>query len=270
MSHKIKLLSLVIFATFISLYLNIYKTTLKKRAIISNQIIGDNNYIPKIYCMIIINKENVKEKGKLIYESWASLCDSYQFISLISDDIKTKNQSEIDLNGIKVVQPPGLDQDTYDSLTEKVFYAFKYVYEKYNNYDWYLKVDEDTFIFVNNLRNFLKTKNPNDPVTFGYDYKVYVDSGYHSGGAGYVLSKEALTRLGKKLNEDFSFCPNSGSEDVDIAECLRMLNVYPEKSIDDFGRERFHPLDLVSHYEGDIPDWLLEYASNPVKNVTII
>ena len=36
--------------------------------------------------------------------------------------------------------------------------------------------------------------------------------GYHSGGAGYLLSKESLSRLGKKLNEDFKFCPDSGVE----------------------------------------------------------
>ncbi len=132
-----------------------------------------------------------------------------------------------------------------------------------------MKADEDTFIFVNNLRNFLKSKNPNEPVTFGYDYRVYVDSGYHSGGAGYILSKESLLRLGSKLNEDFAFCPNSGSEDVDVADCLRMLNVFPEKSIDEFGRERFHPLNLETHYGGNFPDWLYEYASNPIKNVII-
>jgi glycoprotein-N-acetylgalactosamine 3-beta-galactosyltransferase len=61
---------------------------------------------------------------------------------------------------------------------------------KYNNkYDWYLKADDDTFVFVDNLRLFLNDKNPNLPVDYGYDFKVKVEGGYHSGGGGYVLSK---------------------------------------------------------------------------------
>ena len=47
-----------------------------------------------------------------------------------------------------------------------------------------------------------------------------------------------------------SFLYILGTEDVDIARCLRRLGVYPNKSIDDFGRERFHPLSISGHYNG--------------------
>jgi glycoprotein-N-acetylgalactosamine 3-beta-galactosyltransferase len=260
MSHKIKLFSIFIFAIFISLYLKAIK---ERERIAANRIIG-KNFIPKIFCMILIKNKDINLKARVIYESWASLCDNYQFVSFVSN---ANNQSELNYNGINVLNPPGLDQDTYDDLSEKVLYSFKYIYEKHHNYDWYLKVDDDTFIFVNNLRSFLKNKNPTRPVTYGYDFKVYVDFGYHSGGAGYVLSNKALSILGRKLNEDFNFCSNTGSEDIDVAVCLRTLNVYPDKSIDDSGRERFHPFDIISHFEGELPDWLFEYASNPVKIV---
>ena len=45
-------------------------------------------------------------------------------------------------------------------------------------------------------RNFLSTQDPDDPVHFGCKYKAIVkQEGYMSGGAGYVLSREAVKRF---------------------------------------------------------------------------
>ena len=41
-------------------------------------------------------------------------------------------------------------------------------------------------------RYFLQDKDPNTGVFYGRHFKPYVKNGYMSGGAGYVLSKEAL------------------------------------------------------------------------------
>ena len=96
---------------------------------------------------------------------------------------------------------------------------------------------------MDNLREFISDKNASLPVTYGHDFKPYVEKGFHSGGAGYLLSKEAFQRFGKKLNgnRDWDYI---GAEDVDVARALRNLQVYPEKSLDSKGRERFHPFDI--------------------------
>lgn len=72
-----------------------------------------------------------------------------------------------------------------------------------------IKADDDTFIFVDNLKKFVSNKNSILPVTYGYDFKAIVEKGYHSWGAGYLMSNEAFRRIGSKLNEDFNYCPNS-------------------------------------------------------------
>ena len=84
-------------------------------------------------------------------------------------------------------------------LSHKVFLTVKHLYNKYNDYDWYLKADDDTFIFVDNLRQFVADKNSSSPVTFGYDFKVYIEKGYHSGGGGYLLSTKMFSNLVKLL-----------------------------------------------------------------------
>ena len=74
--------------------------------------------------------------------------------------------------------------------------AFKYVYEKhFEEADWFLKADDDTYVIVDNLRSFVGAKNTADPVYFGFNFKKHVRQGFMSGGAGYVLSKEAVRRF---------------------------------------------------------------------------
>ena len=186
------------------------------------------------------------------------------------DNSNTTLNTSIELTDpFPILQPANHNVEVYKKLTDKVYKTLRDVYLRYNDYDWYLKADDDTFIFVDNLKSFLKTKNSSQPVTYGYDFKIIVEGGYHSGGAGYVLSNEALKRIGPKLSPGDTFCPNKGIEDVDVAKCLRLLGVYPDKSIDEKGRERFHPFDVGSHLLGDYPDWYLQYASNPVQGVCL-
>jgi len=196
-------------------------------------------YNAKIFCIIMTTANNLELKARVIYDSWASKCDNHVFVSFIPHHTPSFERVELKYKNIfNVLKPEGLMIDQYDKLTDKVYKSFKDVYINHRNYDWYLKADDDTFIFNDNLRLFLADKNQNDPVTFGYHLKGY--GGFLSGGAGYVLSKESLQRLGSKLITNQKYCPNTGIEDVDVAQCLRSLGVFPSNSTDILGRERFH------------------------------
>jgi hypothetical protein len=96
---------------------------------------------------------------------------------------------------------------------------------------------------------------------------VIVKDGYHSGGSGYVISNEAFTRLGTQLNKNYKFCKNTGTEDVDVNDCMRSLGVTIERSVDDLGRPRFLVLSLMAHFWGHFPDWLLKYSKYPIQKV---
>ena len=48
---------------------------------------------------------------------------------------------------------------------------------------------------MENLRYMVRNYDPSEAIWFGCKYRPYVENGYMSGGAGYVLSREALDRF---------------------------------------------------------------------------
>ena len=56
--------------------------------------------------------------------------------------------------------------------------AFDLIYEKhFNEYDWFLKADDDTYVIMENLRYLLSKESPGEPVFFGHHFKPNVAQG---------------------------------------------------------------------------------------------
>ena len=92
-----------------------------------------------------------------------------------------------------------------------------------------MKADDDTYMIMENLRFMLTQYNSEEPWYFGAKFKKFVKSGYMSGGAGYVLSKEALRRFVTIGLQDTkgTYCrkDEKGPEDLNIGKCMEKLNV---------------------------------------------
>ena len=60
-------------------------------------------------------------------------------------------------------------EDGRDGLWTKVKLGFQHVYENhFDNFDWFMKADDDTFVIIENLKDMLSEYDTNDPIHFGH------------------------------------------------------------------------------------------------------
>ena len=191
-----------------------------------------------------------------------------------------------------------IDNEGRNSLWAKTKAAFTYVYEHYryiifyhyvvltkivifspfifrDEGDWFLKADDDTYVVMENLRYMLQPYNSSDPLYFGCKFKPYVSQGYMSGGAGYVLSKEALKRFVVQgvSDETGLICRHDGegAEDVELGKCMENLHVIAGDSRDALGRGRFFPFVPEHHLIPGLVGkdfWYWKYIYYPADEVS--
>ncbi len=128
---------------------------------------------PRILCLILTSPKNFLSRTRAINETWAPRCDRYFFIT--EHDRKTLKREQIKF--IKQVPIAPIKNITagYDHLTQKSTLAFLFAYENYlNDFEWFIKADDDTYLFVDHLKTFLSEQNSSEPVTFGYNFKVII------------------------------------------------------------------------------------------------
>uniref|UniRef100_A0A0K0FTL6 Glycoprotein-N-acetylgalactosamine 3-beta-galactosyltransferase 1 n=1 Tax=Strongyloides venezuelensis TaxID=75913 RepID=A0A0K0FTL6_STRVS len=210
----------------------------------------------KIFCYILTGKQNHKNRAIHVKATWAKRCNKYIFMSSVDDS----SLPSINLN----------ISEGRDHLWGKTKAAFKYAYDNYyDDYDWFLKADDDTYVIVENLRFLLMPHSPSEPIYFGCKFKPYVKQGYMSGGAGYILSKSALKKFVNEGLPDPKKCMSkeSGAEDVEMGKCLENVGVVAGDSRDSGGQHRFLPFSPNAHVnvEGKNPnDWIWKYTYYPL------
>lgn len=214
----------------------------------------------RVLCWVMTGPDNFEKKAKHVKATWGKRCNILLFMS-----------SEADDGTLPVIKLEGLHEGR-DNLWGKTMKAFEYVYEHYRDQaDWFMKADDDTFVVVENLRYMLEPYKPSEPIYFGCKFKPYVRQGYMSGGAGYVLSREALNRFVERAlkDKDHVICKTheyTGAEDVEIGKCLENVNVIAGDSRDSLGRGRFFPFVPEHHLiPGHVdPDfWYWKYIYYP-------
>lgn len=213
----------------------------------------------RVLCWVMTSPSNLQSKAKHVFATWGKRCSKILFMS-----------SETDSSGSLPVVNLSVSEGR-DNLWAKTKEAFKYVFDHHiSDYDWFAKLDDDTYLVVENLRYFLQDKDPNKPLYFGRRFKPYVDQGYMSGGAGYVLSKEAVRRFAEKAVKDTEHCRGDagGAEDLEMGKCLQAVGVEAADTRDELGRERFHPFVPEHHLiPGILPAdmWYWGYNYYPAK-----
>ncbi|XP_071549546.1 glycoprotein-N-acetylgalactosamine 3-beta-galactosyltransferase 1-like isoform X2 [Panulirus ornatus] len=240
----------------------------------------------RVLCWVMTNPKNHEKKARHVKATWARRCNKLVFIS--SEEDKTLGAVAVEVN------------EGRDHLWEKTKAAFMYVYNNhYNDADWFLKADDDTYVIVENLRYMLSPYDANQPIWFGCRFKKYVKQGYMSGaflnpmapitrfidkfvpilhahqeymsgGAGYVLSREALRKFVEEAIPNPKKCrqDHAGAEDVEIGKCMQNVGVRAGDSRDSLGRGRFFPFvpehHLVPGHIGP-KNWYWDWIYYPSK-----
>ncbi|XP_004534046.1 glycoprotein-N-acetylgalactosamine 3-beta-galactosyltransferase 1 [Ceratitis capitata] len=172
----------------------------------------------RVLCMVLTTPAQHQARAAHVKATWGKRCTRLVFLS---------SETDVDLGAISVVSKT---HDTYDLLWYKIRQGLRHVYVRYyGDYDWYLKADDDTYVIMENLRYSLYPYQSDMPLVFGYEL-LQQNVTYMSGGAGYVLSKEALYRAVNFgfLNE--TLCPPANyalPEDYSMSICLQNVGVLP-------------------------------------------
>ncbi|XP_072029284.1 glycoprotein-N-acetylgalactosamine 3-beta-galactosyltransferase 1-like [Amphiura filiformis] len=208
----------------------------------------------RILCWVMTNPANLHKKTIHIKATWAKRCNKILYIS---------SEVDPDFPTVKVKSKEGRNY-----LWQKTRHTFQLLYEEYlDEADWFIKADDDTFLILENLRYLLSGYDPSEPIYFGRKFKPYVQQGYMSGGAGYVVSRAGVKNLVEKVFTDSRKCKSGdfvgGAEDVEIGKCLQNAGVKAGDSRDPNGRDRFHPFIPEHHLvPGIVPNkfWYWNYV----------
>lgn len=206
----------------------------------------------RILCWVMTGPSNLEKKARHVKATWTRHCNMVVFMSSVDDP---------DFPTVGLGTKEGRDQ-----LYWKTIRAFHYAYERHiQEADWFLKADDDTYVVVDNLRWVLANHTPDEPIYFGRRFKPFAKQGYMSGGAGYVLSREALRRFVKGF-EDKVCTHTSSVEDLALGQCMEKVGVLAGDSRDNLIRETFHPFVPEQQLTAKFPKsfWYWGYCYYPV------
>lgn len=196
-------------------------------------------------CMIMTRISNWNTRGKAVRNTWAKRCHRAVFFYT-----KVANWSTSEVS--KEPNAVGLDvPDGRGHLTRKTFSALEYSYKKFApEADYFLKADDDTYVIMENLQKIISKLN-STLLYLGRRINNLLPKGYNSGGAGYIISREAVKLMLTNRSSIPNDCPKDGAiEDFDIGKCLAKLGIYPEDELDETGRLTFHsdnPLKVLQN-----------------------
>ncbi|KAK1801884.1 hypothetical protein P4O66_022511, partial [Electrophorus voltai] len=206
----------------------------------------------RILCWVMTGPSNLQSKARHVRATWSRHCNTVLFMSSEED------------RGFPTV---GLGTgEGREQLYRKTIRAFHYALKNHGeDADWFLKADDDTFVVVDNLRWLLANHSAGEPIYYGKRFKPYAKQGYMSGGAGYVLSKEALRRFVEGFRT--KVCTHTTSvEDLAMGQCLEKMGVLAGDSRDTLHRETFHPFVPEHHLTGRFSKtfWYWNYCYYPI------
>ena len=122
---------------------------------------------PRILCFVMTHSGSHPTKVRAVLDTWGMRCDRL---------VVASNVTDAELGTIALKTPA-----TYELLWDRLNETLHFIWERYQheNHDWYLKVDDDSYVIMENLKHFVSEKEREQstvknevssqlPLIFGY------------------------------------------------------------------------------------------------------
>jgi hypothetical protein len=174
-----------------------------------------------VFIIAMTAQKFLDTRSRAVYETWGkNIAGKIAFFSRAG----SKSQYSI-----PIVSLPGVD-DSYPPL-KKFFVMLKYIYDNYiDDFEWFMRVDDDIYIRPEKLETFLRSINSSKPYYIGQagqgskqDFgklSLDHDENFCMGGPGVVISRETL----KLVLPHIKTCIKnlySIHDDVEFGRCIK-------------------------------------------------
>jgi chondroitin sulfate synthase len=185
---------------------------------LSINIKPENNFL---FVGVMTAQQFLDTRVKAVFETWGK--------NVPGKIVFFSRAGSVSKNPIPLVELDGVD-DSYPPL-KKFFIMVKYIYDHYlDDYEWFMRADDDVHIKPERLELFLRALNSSVPYYIGQMgqgskvdlglLSIESDENFCMGGSGFIMSKETLRRIGPHLRT----CVKnlySKHDDVEISRCIR-------------------------------------------------
>lgn len=212
---------------------------------------GNIVYAPnRILCAIPTTWEYSLYRIERIQRTWGPLCDI--LVWAVASEFPVPK--DITVGEILVVNMTRSAKPEDRGIWEKTHLMWQAIAKKYQYHaEWFVKVDDDTFVFVEHMRQFTRWYNPSIPRFFGHTvyFRWKINNIVFNAGSCYIMSRESLSRLAVILgrmpvwkggHRDLCVDRDQAGEDTNMAICLRDLGISPDNTLTQEGGIRFLPM----------------------------
>ena len=189
---------------------------------------------------VMTAEQYLPTRARAVYETWGSSVTKILFF--VGADCNTSHPH---VQHLPVVKLPGISDNVYPPQ-KKVFAVLRYMKEHYlNEFQWFLRADDDVYIRGDRLRNLLRSLDSNENIYLGRAGMGKVEDikrlglkpheRYCMGGPGVIISHAALKALAPYLDHCLHAVDQHNeanptnrwyNEDVELGRCIsRVVNV---------------------------------------------
>jgi len=147
-----------------------------------------------------------------------------------NSSLPEEQQLELEEAGVRIRPLEGVDGNVYPPQ-KKSFALLRHMYDEHvNNFDWFIRLDDDAYVNFEKLQSFLNRVNSSQPLQighpgFGKNSQDFLKNGenYCMGGPGVILSRKILM----KIRPHLITCMNkiyTEHEDIEIGRCIHELS----------------------------------------------